>query len=100
MDTWSIDGLTITLGKEGSGQYLKASYPVRYGRYAEIKDRPYIFQFNLNGEIKFIQGQSHVWHHNEWLKRTVCQRLDLLHHKRLQQPVQPDGRILSSLLFL
>ncbi len=72
MDTWSIDGLTITLGKEGSGQYLKASYPVRYGRYAEIKNRRYIFQFNLNGEIKFIQGQSHVWHHNEWLKRTVA----------------------------
>ena len=72
METCCIDGLTITLGKEGARQYLKASYPVRYGRYAEIKDRHYTFQYNLNGEIKFIQGQSHVWQHNEWLKRTVA----------------------------
>ena len=50
---------------------MKASYPVRYGQYAEIRDRHYSFQFNLNGEIKFVQGRSHYWHHNDWLKRTV-----------------------------
>jgi hypothetical protein len=51
---------------------MKASYPVRYGQYAEIQDRHYSYQFNLNGEIKFVQGQSHHWHHKDWLKRTVA----------------------------
>jgi hypothetical protein len=51
---------------------VKASYPVRYGQYAEILDRHYSYQFNLNGEIKFVQGQSHHWHHTDWLKRTAA----------------------------
>ncbi len=70
MKPYHREGLTLSPLKEGSRQYLKASYPVRYGQYAEILDRQYSYQFNLNGEIKFVQGQSHHWHHTDWLKRT------------------------------
>ena len=72
MQPYHRDGLTLTLLKQGSRQYVKASYPVRYGQYAEIRDSSYCYQFNLNGEIKLVQGQSHLWHHNDWLKRTVA----------------------------
>jgi hypothetical protein len=72
MKPYHLDGLTLAPLKEGSRQYLKASYPVRYGQYAEIQDRHYRYQFNLNGEIKIVQGQSHHWHHNDWLKRTAA----------------------------
>ena len=56
----------------GTDQYSKVSYPLRYGNYSEIRTREYIYQFNLNGEIKFITGKSSDWPDpSEWLKRTV-----------------------------
>jgi hypothetical protein len=51
MKPYHREGLTLSPLKEGSRQYLKASYPVRYGQYAEILDRQYSYQFNLNGVI-------------------------------------------------
>ena len=72
MDIYQLGDLNITLNKKGSGEYTKASYPIRYGRFSEIKTPDYIFQFNLNGEIKFIQGLGKDWPDpSEWLKRTV-----------------------------
>jgi hypothetical protein len=72
MESHSLDDLTIVLNKEGARTYTKVSYPIRYGRFAEIRTQDHIFQFNLNGEIKHIQGQGHNWPHpTEWLKRTV-----------------------------
>jgi len=72
MDTYQIGRLSITLNKQGSDEYTKASYPVRYGQFSEIKTPDYIFQFNLNGEIKFIQGLGGNWPDPlEWLKRTA-----------------------------
>ncbi|MBW1764195.1 MAG: radical SAM protein [Deltaproteobacteria bacterium] len=72
MDSYQIDDLNITLNKEGSREFSKVSYPIRYGLYSEIKTPHYIFQFNLNGEIKFIQGLGQTWPDpSEWLKRTV-----------------------------
>lgn len=63
--------LTITPEKQGADRYVKISYPFRYGRFSEIKSRQYIFQFNLNGEIKTIQGRGEGWlDASEWLKRT------------------------------
>lgn len=57
--------------KEGSKRYCKGSWPIRYGRYVEIKSCNYIFNVNLNGEIKHIQGRCESWPHPaEWLKRT------------------------------
>ena len=73
MESYQFDNLSITLNKEGSREFSKVSYPIRYGRFAEIKTPDCIFQFNLNGEIKYIQGRGQSWPHPaEWLKRTVA----------------------------
>jgi hypothetical protein len=72
MESYHFDHLIITLDKEGSQEFTKVSFPVRYGRFSEITTPDYLFQFNLNGEIKYIQGRGGNWPHLvEWLKRTV-----------------------------
>lgn len=69
---FEIDNLHITLDKEGASAYSKVSYPLRYGRFAEIKTPEHVFQFNLNGELKFIHGTGKGWpNRSEWLKRTI-----------------------------
>ena len=73
MESYHFDNLSIILDKPGSPEFGKASYPIRYGRFYEIKTPDYTFQFNLNGEIKYIQGRGEGWPHPaEWLKRTVA----------------------------
>ena len=73
MESYTLNNFTITLNKKGSREYSKVSYPVRYGRFSEIKTRDFIFQFNLNGEIRYIQGINNNWPHPaEWLKRTTA----------------------------
>ena len=72
MESYHLSGLSITLDKEGSREFSKVSFPVRHGRFSEIKTPDTIFQFNLKGEIKYIQGIGQTWPHPaEWLKRTV-----------------------------
>ena len=72
METITIDDLIISVNRNGADDYTKVSFPVRYGIYSEIKTPDFIFQFNLNGEIKFIRGLGQDWpERNEWLKRTV-----------------------------
>lgn len=72
MESYRFNDLIITLGKEGLKEFPKVSFPVRHGRFSEIKTPEYVFQFNLNGEIKYIQGIGHDWPHPaEWLKRTA-----------------------------
>jgi hypothetical protein len=72
MESYRFDDLTITLNKEGARKFTKVSYPIRYGRFSEIRTPDYIFQFNLNGEMKYIQGRTGNWPHPaEWLKRTA-----------------------------
>ncbi len=72
MESYQFDDLIITPDKEGSREFSKVSFPIRYGRFSEIKTPEYIFQFNLNGEIKYIQGRGESWPHLvEWLKRTA-----------------------------
>lgn len=71
MQTLEIEDLRITLEWEGARQYRKVSYPVRYGLYSEIAAPGFMYQFNLNGEVKFLQGRRDGWPHPaEWLKRT------------------------------
>ena len=71
MGTYTLDDLEITIGREGADRFSKVSYPIRYGRFSEIKTREHRFQFNLNGQIKYIQGHNGNWPHPaEWLKRT------------------------------
>ena len=63
--------MKITLKCEGSKNYTKTSYPVRYGCYSELEYNDFRFQFNLNGEVKHIVGTGPDWPHPaEWLKRT------------------------------
>ena len=72
MESCHLSGLSITLDKEGSREFSKVSFPVRHGRFSEIKTPDTVFQFNLNGEIKYIQGIGRSWPHPaEWLKRTA-----------------------------
>ncbi|HUL22317.1 MAG TPA: radical SAM protein [Thermodesulfobacteriota bacterium] len=72
MESYPLDHFIITLDKEGSREFSKVSFPMRHGRFAEIRTPEYLFQFNLNGEIKFIQGLTRTWPHPaEWLKRTM-----------------------------
>jgi hypothetical protein len=71
VDSYRLNDIQITLGKQGANRYTKASYPVRYGKYCEIKTAKYLFAYNLNGEIKTIRGLNSNWPHPaEWLKRT------------------------------
>lgn len=71
MEAFQLDDLEIMVDKKGATRFSKVSYPIRYGRFSEIKTPEYIFQFNLNGEIKYIRGLTRSWPHPaEWLKRT------------------------------
>lgn len=71
MLSYRLDNMAITVGKEGANRFAKASYPIRFGKYSEIRTFEYEFHFNLRGEIKFIRGLGGDWPHpSEWLKRT------------------------------
>ena len=75
------DIVNVKVNKKGSEVYKKVSYPLRVGLYSEIETREYIYQYDLNGEIKYIQGKIgwprplDNWPHPlEWLKRTKTNR--------------------------
>lgn len=64
--------IDLKLNIHAASKYDKVSYPIRYGRLAEIRTPGHCFQFNLNGEIKHLQGTGRDWPHpSEWLKRTA-----------------------------
>ncbi len=71
MDSYQLNDLKITLNKQGANRFAKTSYPVRYGRFAEVQTPEYLFEYNLKSEIKTIRGLTPNWPHPaEWLKRT------------------------------
>ncbi|MEJ2166618.1 MAG: radical SAM protein [Desulfobacterales bacterium] len=71
MEAFQLGDFEITVDKKGATRFSKVSYPIRYGRFSEIKTPEHIFEFNLNGEIKYIRGLGRSWPHPaEWLKRT------------------------------
>lgn len=71
MEPCRINNLEIIPEIQGAESYIKISYPIRYGRYGEIKTADHVFGFTLNGEIKTIQGRTGDWLQSaEWLKRT------------------------------
>ena len=71
MKNYRLQDFRITLEREGPSKYLKASYPVRYGRLSEIAHSGNTYLFNACGEIKYISGNGPDWPHPaEWLKRT------------------------------
>ncbi|MBU1056383.1 MAG: radical SAM protein [Proteobacteria bacterium] len=65
------NNLSFSVEKQSPITITKASFPLRYGRYSEIKTSECEFIFNLNGEIKFVRGLNTNWPHPaEQLKRT------------------------------
>ena len=71
MQSYHLNDLKITINKLGAKRYTKASYPVRYGKFCEVKTPHYLFEFNLCGEIRTIRGLKPDWPHpSEWLKRS------------------------------
>lgn len=72
MESHRLGDIDIRIGKRGSREYAKVSYPLRYGCFSEVVFPEYRCQFNLNGELKFIQGRGPDWPHpSEWLKRSA-----------------------------
>lgn len=64
--------LSLELECTGETEYTKISYPVKYGIFSKIETRDYIFEFNLNHEIKHARSKKASWlHPSEWLKRTM-----------------------------
>ncbi len=71
MDSSYLRNFAISVEKQGRAKVTKANFPLRYGKYSEIRKSDYEFVFNLNGEIKFIRGLGTNWPHPaEQLKRT------------------------------
>lgn len=71
MPTYQLNNLEIGINRRGAARFAKVSYPIRYGRYDEIKTPDYLFQFNPGGQIRYISGLNGNWPHPaEWLKRT------------------------------
>lgn len=71
MGSYRVNNLAVTIEKSGADGFTKASYPIRVGKYSEIRSPRYEFHFNLGGEIRFIRGLGADWRHpGELLKRT------------------------------
>ncbi|MCB2226986.1 MAG: radical SAM protein [Desulfarculaceae bacterium] len=71
MPSYRVKNLAISIDKDGAGGYAKATYPIRFGKYSEIRTPDYEFHLNQKGEIKFIRGLGMGWRHpGELLKRT------------------------------
>lgn len=72
MDFLQQQHLMISIEKEGPDKLIKQTFPLRFGRYSEIRTRDFEFCFNLNGEIKSIRGLKSDWPHPaEQFKRTA-----------------------------
>ena len=67
------EDFNFTLNKKGADLYTKVSFPVKYGVFSEFETKDYIFQFNLNNEIRQAKLKTSEWiNPQEWLKRTVA----------------------------
>ena len=72
MDFFQQQHLMISIEKEGPDKLVKQTFPLRFGKYSEIRTPDFEFCFNLNGEIKSIRGLKPDWPHPaEQFKRTV-----------------------------
>jgi Radical SAM superfamily len=72
MDFLQQQHLRISIEKDGPDKLVKQTFPLRVGKYSEIRTPDFEFCFNLNGEIKTIRGLKTDWPHPaEQFKRTV-----------------------------
>ena len=66
-----VKNLAVTIEKPASDPNTRANYPVRYGKYSEIRTPEYEFHYNLRGQIRFIRSLGMNWRHPaEILKRS------------------------------
>jgi radical SAM superfamily enzyme YgiQ (UPF0313 family) len=71
MQSYFPNNFAISVEKQYPAEIVKASFPLRYGKFSEIRTSEYEFLFNRNGEIKFIRGLNIRWPHPaDQLKRT------------------------------
>ncbi|WP_457552858.1 radical SAM protein [Desulfobacula sp.] len=70
--TLKTHDLSIELNSCGTNEYTKVSFPVKYGIFSRLETGDYIFEFNLNHEIRHAKSKKRSWlHPSEWLKRTM-----------------------------
>ena len=63
---------TLEINCRGSREYVKVSYPVKFGLYSKLETPDLVFEFNLNHEITHAKSKTSDWlHPSEWLKRTI-----------------------------
>ncbi|MBU1169019.1 MAG: radical SAM protein [Proteobacteria bacterium] len=73
MHEYHFGDFSVFIGKQGLDHYEKLSCPIRYGNYTEIHSGSFVFQFDLNAEIKHIQSKNGTaMDPMDWLKRTVA----------------------------
>ena len=46
----------INIEKDGPDKFVKQTFPLRFGKYSELKTSDFEFCFKLNGEIKSVRG--------------------------------------------
>ncbi len=73
--------LMISVEKKGPDKLIKQTFPLRFGKYSEIRTPDFEFCFNMNGEIKSVRGLKPDWPHpaeqfkrtsgNDWVYYTV-----------------------------
>lgn len=64
--------LSVELNCQGRQEYAKMSYPLKYGNFSRLETSDFIFEFNLNQELKHARAKTRQWlHPQEWLKRTI-----------------------------
>ena len=72
MALFHLDDLQVTLDQLGATRYVKVTYPITYGRYSQIRTKRHQFRFDLNGEVRYVQGRHGHWpDEGEWLERTI-----------------------------
>ncbi|MDA3788019.1 MAG: hypothetical protein PF503_05955 [Desulfobacula sp.] len=50
--------LSIELNSCGANEYTKVSFPVKYGLFSKFETDDYIFEFNLNHEIRHARSKK------------------------------------------
>lgn len=66
------DTFSIGLCCQGENEYVKASFPVKYGLFSRLETQKFVFEFNLNHEIRHAKEKTKNWiHPSEWLKRSM-----------------------------
>jgi hypothetical protein len=72
MERFSAGDIDVCFGA-GRRDWRKLSYPADYGLFARITWRGFDFDFNLNGQLKWVGGKPPAWPDaRERLKRTVA----------------------------